>query len=220
MKPSWLQCRKVTGAGTLGTPLPGSPSARGAGAARRALVTSLGGRGCRALATCSGGEYKSHFAASVTDPERFWGKAAEQISWYKPWTKTLESRYPPSTIVGSDPSACCVYATQAKVAQGQGDNRHLGSKDCSSGSFSYTYWQTLFSYLITGLRPMSFMSQQSFVLKAQCSYICHKYCPLIIFCLGNNSGVRERLQRVQRASMYHNTVLSYSNNTQSPIIEA
>lgn len=60
-------------------------------------MAGLGARGCRALATCNGGEYKTHFAASVADPERFWGKAAEQISWYKPWTKTLDSRYPPST---------------------------------------------------------------------------------------------------------------------------
>lgn len=103
MKPSWLQCRKVTGAGGLGAPLPGSTPVRGAaGAARRAYVapgawSALGARGCRALSSGGGGEYKTHFAASVADPERFWGKAAEQISWYKPWTKTLENRYPPST---------------------------------------------------------------------------------------------------------------------------
>uniref|UniRef100_A0A7N5PA72 Acyl-CoA synthetase short-chain family member 3, mitochondrial n=2 Tax=Ailuropoda melanoleuca TaxID=9646 RepID=A0A7N5PA72_AILME len=103
MKPSWLQCRKVTGAGGLGGSLPGSSPARGAGPARRAFVApgprgALGGRGCRALSSAGGGgEYKTHFAASVSDPERFWGKAAEQISWYKPWTKTLENRFPPST---------------------------------------------------------------------------------------------------------------------------
>ena len=99
MKPSWLQCRKVTGAGGLGGPLPGSSPARGAGTARRAYVApgprgALGGRSCRALSSGGGGEYKTHFAASVADPERFWGKAAEQISWYKPWTKTLENRHP------------------------------------------------------------------------------------------------------------------------------
>lgn len=102
MKPSWLQCRKVTSAGGLGGPLPGSSPARGAGAALRALVVpgprgGLGGRGCRALSSGSGSEYKTHFAASVTDPERFWGTAAEQISWYKPWTKTLENKHSPST---------------------------------------------------------------------------------------------------------------------------
>lgn len=102
MKPSWRQCRKVTGAGGLGAPLAGSSPARGAGQARRAYVApgprgALGGPGCRALSSGGGGgggEYKTHFAASLADPERFWGKAAEQISWYKPWTKTLENRHP------------------------------------------------------------------------------------------------------------------------------
>ncbi|KAL6029966.1 hypothetical protein STEG23_013028, partial [Scotinomys teguina] len=122
MKPSWLQCRKVTGAGTLGSPLPGSPSARGAGAARRALVTGLGGRGCRTLTTCSGGEYRTHFAASVADPERFWGKAAEQISWYKPWTKTLESSYPPSTSWFVEGMLnICYNAIDRHIENGQGD---------------------------------------------------------------------------------------------------
>uniref|UniRef100_A0ABK0LI85 Acyl-CoA synthetase short-chain family member 3, mitochondrial n=1 Tax=Rattus norvegicus TaxID=10116 RepID=A0ABK0LI85_RAT len=123
MKPSWLQCRKVTGAGTLGAPLPGSPSVRGAGVARRALVAGFGGRGCRALTTSSGGgEYKTHFAASVADPERFWGKAAEQISWYKPWTKTLENRYPPSTSWFVEGMLnICYNAIDRHIENGQGD---------------------------------------------------------------------------------------------------
>lgn len=106
MKPSWLQCRKVTGAGALGGPLPVSSSAaqaRGAGAARRAFVApvprgALGAQGCRSLSMGGGGgEYKTHFAAAVADPERFWGQAAQQISWYKPWTKTLENTQTPSS---------------------------------------------------------------------------------------------------------------------------
>ncbi|XP_004384694.1 acyl-CoA synthetase short-chain family member 3, mitochondrial [Trichechus manatus latirostris] len=102
MKPSWLQCCKVTGAGGLGGPLPRSTPARETGPARRAYVApgprrGLGGWGCRAVSSGGGGEYKTHFASSVADPERFWAKAATQISWYKPWTKTLENRYPPFT---------------------------------------------------------------------------------------------------------------------------
>ncbi|XP_047407013.1 acyl-CoA synthetase short-chain family member 3, mitochondrial isoform X3 [Sciurus carolinensis] len=126
MKPSWLQCRKVTGAGGFGGPLPGSSSARGAGAARRALVApgargGLGGLGCRAL-TSGGGEYKTHFAASVADPERFWGKAAEQISWYKPWTKTLENRYPPSTSWFVEGMLnICYNAIDRHIENGKGD---------------------------------------------------------------------------------------------------
>lgn len=128
MKPSWLQCRKVTGAGGLGGSLPGSATARGAGPARRAYAApgprgALGGRGCRALSTAGGGgEYKTHFAASVADPERFWGKAAEQISWYKPWTKTLENRYPPSTSWFVEGMLnICYNAIDRHIENGQGD---------------------------------------------------------------------------------------------------
>uniref|UniRef100_A0A8C0W3E9 Acyl-CoA synthetase short-chain family member 3, mitochondrial n=1 Tax=Castor canadensis TaxID=51338 RepID=A0A8C0W3E9_CASCN len=127
MKPSWLQCRKVTSAGGLGAPLPGSPSARGACAARRTLVApgprgGLGGRGCRALSSGGGGEYKTHFAASVSDPERFWGKAAEQISWYKPWTKTLENRYLPSTSWFVEGMLnICYNAIDRHIENGKGD---------------------------------------------------------------------------------------------------
>ncbi|XP_048660539.1 acyl-CoA synthetase short-chain family member 3, mitochondrial isoform X2 [Marmota marmota marmota] len=122
MKPSWLQCRKVTGAGGLGGPLPGSSSARGTGAARRALVAPRArGLGCWALSS-SGGEYKTHFAASVADPERFWGKAAEQISWYKPWTKTLENRYTPSTSWFVEGMLnICYNAIDRHIENGKGD---------------------------------------------------------------------------------------------------
>ncbi|XP_027399069.1 acyl-CoA synthetase short-chain family member 3, mitochondrial isoform X2 [Bos indicus x Bos taurus] len=126
MKPSWLQCRKVTGAGGLGGSLPASSPARGAGPARRAYVApgprgALGGRGCRALSS-GGGEYKTHFAASVTDPERFWGKAAEQISWYKPWTKTLENRHSPFTSWFVEGMLnICYNAIDRHIENGKGD---------------------------------------------------------------------------------------------------
>ncbi|XP_036722914.1 acyl-CoA synthetase short-chain family member 3, mitochondrial isoform X3 [Balaenoptera musculus] len=126
MKPSWLQCRKVTGAGGLGGSLPASSPARGAGPARRAYVApgprgALGGRGCRALSS-GGCEYKTHFAASVADPERFWGKAAEQISWYKPWTKTLENRHSPSTSWFVEGMLnICYNAIDRHIENGKGD---------------------------------------------------------------------------------------------------
>nr|XP_054094666.1 acyl-CoA synthetase short-chain family member 3, mitochondrial isoform X2 [Callithrix jacchus] len=127
MKPSWLQYRKVTGAGGLGGPLPGSSAARGARAARMAFVApgprgGLGTLGCRALSSGSGSEYKTHFAASVTDPERFWGKAAEQISWYKPWTKTLENKHSPSTSWFVEGMLnICYNALDRHIENGKGD---------------------------------------------------------------------------------------------------
>ncbi|XP_075407339.1 acyl-CoA synthetase short-chain family member 3, mitochondrial isoform X2 [Tenrec ecaudatus] len=125
MKPSWLQCRKVTGAGGIGAPLPGSTATRGTGPTRRAYVTpsprGLGGLGGRTLSG-GGGEYKTHFAASVADPERFWGKAAEQISWYKPWTKTLENRHPPSTSWFVEGMLnICYNAIDRHIENGKGD---------------------------------------------------------------------------------------------------
>ncbi|XP_060047487.1 acyl-CoA synthetase short-chain family member 3, mitochondrial isoform X3 [Erinaceus europaeus] len=121
MKPSWLQCRRVTGAGGLGGPLPGPPTARGAGPGRRALLGPQGSRGCRALAS-GGSEYKTHWAASVSDPERFWGQAAQQISWYRPWTITLEQRHPPATrwfVEGM--LNICYNAIDRHVENGKGD---------------------------------------------------------------------------------------------------
>nr|XP_023423410.1 acyl-CoA synthetase short-chain family member 3, mitochondrial [Cavia porcellus] len=99
---------------------------RRARAARRALVApgprgALGARGSRALSS-GGGEYKTHFAASVADPERFWGKAAEQISWYKPWTKTLENRHPPSTSWFVEGMLnICYNAIDRHIENGRGD---------------------------------------------------------------------------------------------------
>ncbi|XP_049739914.1 acyl-CoA synthetase short-chain family member 3, mitochondrial isoform X2 [Elephas maximus indicus] len=127
MKPSWLQCRNVTGARGLGGPLPGSIPARGNVPALRAFVApglrgGLGGRGCRALSSGGGCEYKTHFAASVTDPERFWGKAAEEITWYKPWTKTLENKHLPSTSWFVEGMLnICYNAVDRHVENGKGD---------------------------------------------------------------------------------------------------
>ena len=36
------------------------------------------------------GRYEEIFQRSVTDPEAFWGEAAETISWYKKWDKVLD----------------------------------------------------------------------------------------------------------------------------------
>uniref|UniRef100_A0A452TAU7 Acyl-CoA synthetase short-chain family member 3, mitochondrial n=1 Tax=Ursus maritimus TaxID=29073 RepID=A0A452TAU7_URSMA len=53
---------------------------------------------------------------------RFWGKAAEQISWYKPWTKTLENRYPPSTSWFVEGMLnICYNAIDRHIENGQGD---------------------------------------------------------------------------------------------------
>ena len=39
--------------------------------------------------------YKDVFEQSVRDPERFWGDAASQIDWYKPYSRVLDDRNSP-----------------------------------------------------------------------------------------------------------------------------
>ena len=38
------------------------------------------------------GEYERAFRESVTDPERFWGAAAEKVHWYQPMTGCFEGK--------------------------------------------------------------------------------------------------------------------------------
>ncbi|HJX56250.1 MAG TPA: propionyl-CoA synthetase [Methanoregula sp.] len=41
------------------------------------------------------GEYERAFRESVTDPEHFWGAAAEKVQWYKKYERVLNSTNPP-----------------------------------------------------------------------------------------------------------------------------
>jgi len=41
------------------------------------------------------GEYERAFRESVTDPEHFWGAAAEKVQWYKKYERVLDSTNPP-----------------------------------------------------------------------------------------------------------------------------
>jgi propionyl-CoA synthetase len=41
------------------------------------------------------GAYQQAFSRSIDDPEGFWGKAAEEISWYKKWDKVLDDSNKP-----------------------------------------------------------------------------------------------------------------------------
>ena len=45
-------------------------------------------------ATADEAKYKKMYAESVEDPEGFWGKQAERISWFKKWDKVLEHDFP------------------------------------------------------------------------------------------------------------------------------
>ena len=39
-------------------------------------------------------DYEAAYAKSIADPERFWAEAANQLEWFRPWSKVLEWNYP------------------------------------------------------------------------------------------------------------------------------
>jgi len=41
------------------------------------------------------GEYAKAFTQSISDPEGFWGEAAEAIHWYKKWDRVLDDSNKP-----------------------------------------------------------------------------------------------------------------------------
>jgi acetyl-CoA synthetase len=41
-------------------------------------------------------QYKKMYAQSIKNPEKFWGKAAEELHWFKKWTKVLKWKAPHS----------------------------------------------------------------------------------------------------------------------------
>ncbi|XP_052525041.1 acyl-CoA synthetase short-chain family member 3, mitochondrial isoform X3 [Tympanuchus pallidicinctus] len=100
--------------------------AGGCGAVRRCL-----GRPCaasrppaRAAASSPAlGQYGEVFRASVAEPEKVWGAAAELIQWSKPWARALERRGPGSDswFVGGELNIC-YNAVDRHVENGRGDH--------------------------------------------------------------------------------------------------
>lgn len=86
--------------------LSGAAAARGGGAWERPRVGSaLPGwaaslsrlpPGGRAASSRAPGEYDQVFRCSVAEPEKLWGAVAEQIQWYKPWARALDTGRPGS----------------------------------------------------------------------------------------------------------------------------
>lgn len=67
-------------------------------------------------------KYAEAFKESIENPESFWGKAAEEISWYKKWDKVLDSSNPPfyRWFVGGELNTC-YNALDRHVENGKGD---------------------------------------------------------------------------------------------------
>lgn len=68
------------------------------------------------------GKYQKVFERSITDPNGFWGEAAEQIHWYKRWDKVLDDSKKPfyRWFTGGETNTC--YNTLDRhVEAGRGD---------------------------------------------------------------------------------------------------
>ncbi len=72
------------------------------------------------------GKYEEIFRRSIQDPERFWGEAAEAITWYKKWDRVLDSSNPPfyRWFVGGELNTC-YNALDRHVEGGRADQTAL-----------------------------------------------------------------------------------------------
>jgi len=70
----------------------------------------------------TGAKYKAFHDASVKDPEGFWGKAAEELFWYKKWDKVLDSSNPPfyKWFVGGKTNICYNAVDRHALGKGRG----------------------------------------------------------------------------------------------------
>uniref|UniRef100_A0A665VB60 Acyl-CoA synthetase short-chain family member 3, mitochondrial n=1 Tax=Echeneis naucrates TaxID=173247 RepID=A0A665VB60_ECHNA len=82
------------------------------------LQKCLARRGCRNFASETSA-YSRAFAAAVDDPERFWGEASRDISWFEPWNKALSHccKCSPNTRKLN----MCYNAVDSQVESGRGE---------------------------------------------------------------------------------------------------
>ncbi len=72
------------------------------------------------------GRYAEAFQQSITDPERFWGAAADGIDWYRPPTVILDRTNPPFYRWFADGLLnTCFNAVDRHVRDGRGDQAAL-----------------------------------------------------------------------------------------------
>ncbi|XP_060695286.1 acyl-CoA synthetase short-chain family member 3, mitochondrial isoform X1 [Hemiscyllium ocellatum] len=94
-------------------------------AAHRLLQNAQIRRGFHRSAACTVDfrtSYESAFRKSVEEPEEFWSECAQEISWFKPWQKTLEFSNPPFARWFVDGEInVCYNALDRHVENGLGD---------------------------------------------------------------------------------------------------
>ncbi len=72
------------------------------------------------------GDYKSLYQRSLQDPDGFWGEAAAELHWYKPWERVLDSdaKPVPRWFVGGEFNTC-YNALDRHVEAGAGERSAL-----------------------------------------------------------------------------------------------
>ncbi len=91
------------------------------------------------------GRYAEAFQQSITDPERFWGAAADGIDWYRPPTVVLDRTNPPFYRWFADGLLnTCFNAVDRHVRDGRGDQAALIYDSPVTGtSRTFTYRELL-----------------------------------------------------------------------------
>ena len=85
--------------------------------------------------------YDQAYAQSMTDPEAFWAKAAEDVHWFQRWDRVLDrSRAPFDRWFVGGRTNSCYNALDLHVERGRGDQTALIHDSPLSGSLrSFTY---------------------------------------------------------------------------------
>ncbi|MGH0145640.1 UNVERIFIED_CONTAM: hypothetical protein FKN15_009308 [Acipenser sinensis] len=89
--------------------------------------------------------YNQAFSSSIQDPEKFWSEAAQSITWFEQWSKTLDNSNPPFTKWFVDGKLnICYNAIDRHVENGRGDQIAIIYDSPVTGSKqAITYSQTL-----------------------------------------------------------------------------
>ncbi len=65
--------------------------------------------------------YRAAFDRSIADPDGFWGEAAAELHWFKPWDKVLEWSLPDAKWFVGGRTNLCYNCVDRHVAKGHGE---------------------------------------------------------------------------------------------------
>lgn len=89
-------------------------------------------------------EYDDVFNKSIEDPEGFWGDQADDIDWYKPYTRVMDNSNPPFTkwFVGGEMNTC-YNCLDRHIKNGKGSRTALIYDSPLSGKIEMYSYQNL-----------------------------------------------------------------------------